>query len=149
MATIFYFSAQSGEQSDVTSNTFIERLFSFFSKRFAALSSEQRLDIVLDVRYFVRKLAHFSIYALLGFLTKLSLLTYELKPKIKVISSFLFCVLYAVSDEIHQTFVPNRTGMVKDVLIDSLGSAVGIAIFICLLFLIKKFKNKRITSRSR
>ena len=33
----------------------------------------------------------------------------------------LLCFLFAISDEWHQTFVPDRYGTVTDVLIDSLG----------------------------
>ena len=39
---------------------------------------------------------------------------------------FLTGVLYAVSDEIHQTFVPGRAGQIRDVLIDSCGVLAGI-----------------------
>ena len=42
------------------------------------------------------------------------------------ILSFLFSVIYALSDEFHQTFVPGRDGNIVDVLIDSSGALVGI-----------------------
>lgn len=35
--------------------------------------------------------------------------------------AFLIAVLYAVSDEIHQTFVPTREGRLRDVVIDTAG----------------------------
>jgi hypothetical protein len=38
-----------------------------------------------------------------------------------VLASMLLCFLFAISDEWHQTFVPDRYGTVTDVLIDSLG----------------------------
>ena len=41
--------------------------------------------------------------------------------------AFLFCVLYAVSDEIHQMFVPNRYADLTDVLSDVVGAALGLA----------------------
>ena len=37
-----------------------------------------------------------------------------------------YCVFYAAIDEIHQLFVPGRSGEIKDVLIDSCGSFIGI-----------------------
>ncbi len=40
--------------------------------------------------------------------------------------AFLFCVLYAVSDEIHQMFVPNRYADLTDVLSDVVGAALGL-----------------------
>jgi VanZ family protein len=41
----------------------------------------------------------------------------------------VFCVLYAVSDEVHQLFVPGRGAQVTDVLIDNAGAFVGIGIY--------------------
>jgi VanZ family protein len=35
--------------------------------------------------------------------------------------SLLFCFLFAISDEFHQTLVPNRTGKLLDVIIDLFG----------------------------
>jgi len=40
--------------------------------------------------------------------------------------AFLFCVIYAVSDEIHQMFVPNRYADLTDVLSDVVGAALGL-----------------------
>ena len=39
---------------------------------------------------------------------------------------FMICVIYAVSDEVHQAFVPGRGPALKDVLIDSAGAFTGI-----------------------
>lgn len=48
------------------------------------------------------------------------------------------CFLYAISDEIHQYFVPGRACRVFDVLIDTSGSA-----FFCLVyFVFSKITNK-------
>ena len=54
------------------------------------------------------------------------------------ILSFLFSVIYASSDEFHQTFVPGRDGNIVDVLIDSSGSLVGILLSSILYFLVMK-----------
>lgn len=40
--------------------------------------------------------------------------------------ALLFCLFYAVSDEIHQMFVPNRFADVNDVLSDAVGAALGL-----------------------
>ncbi|MGV8147186.1 MAG: VanZ family protein [Alkaliphilus sp.] len=44
--------------------------------------------------------------------------------------TLLVCVLYAISDETHQIFVPGRSAQVSDILIDSVGAAVGILIYL-------------------
>ena len=58
--------------------------------------------------------------------------------------SIIVCIIYAISDEIHQIFVPDRSCQVYDMMIDSLGSIVGI-------LLIDKFikfkQNKKIKNK--
>jgi hypothetical protein len=68
----------------------------------------------------LRKVAHAAEFAVLGVL----LLRAVQRPTL----AFLLASAYAVSDEIHQTFVPGRLGSPLDVLIDMSGVAVGIAV---------------------
>ena len=73
--------------------------------------------------------AHFSIYAALG-LSVISLtFTYDIKNKKRILITLISGVLYAISDEIHQTFIPGRSGQVTDVMIDSAGIILSILIF--------------------
>lgn len=66
----------------------------------------------------LRKLAHVVEYAILGALLQRALG--------RVAPAFALGVAYAVSDEFHQTFVPGRSGTPLDVLIDSVGVALGV-----------------------
>lgn len=79
------------------------------------------------VNYIVRKLAHFFLYLVLGILVINALRFYKVKNIILL--SIMICMTYACSDEIHQLFVAGRIGDVKDVLIDTVGSIIGISIF--------------------
>lgn len=96
---------------------------------------------------FVRKLGHFSEYAILGFFAfaYFSNIFQTGREKIQLETSFfisfLFCFSYAVSDEFHQTFVIGRDGNFIDVLIDSVGVLFGIIISYTLPFL--KILKKR------
>jgi len=47
-----------------------------------------------------------------------------------VAAALAFAVLFATSDEWHQTFVPGRDGCVKDVLIDSMGAGIAVLILV-------------------
>jgi VanZ family protein len=69
----------------------------------------------------LRKLAHATEYAVLGALL--------LRATRSVALAFALGTLYAVSDEIHQTFVTGRHGSPVDVAIDVLGVACGIALW--------------------
>ncbi|MFQ8632799.1 MAG: VanZ family protein, partial [Intestinibacter bartlettii] len=50
-------------------------------------------------------------------------------------------VLYAISDEIHQYFVPGRACQFRDVMIDSCGALFGIAVIVILKKMVNKIKN--------
>jgi hypothetical protein len=75
----------------------------------------------------VKKGSHFSGYALLA----LGLLRgmHDDKPR-NLVLVLLFCGLYAVSDEFHQSFVPGRKSSPIDIGIDFFGSAFGLLLFL-------------------
>jgi VanZ family protein len=50
------------------------------------------------------------------------------KVKKSFIITFIFCFLYAVSDEVHQIFVPGRAFAIRDIIIDTSGAALGLGI---------------------
>lgn len=89
------------------------------------LSSIPELVIVEESSWdlLLRKLAHVLVYFFLY------LLTFRLFVKEKIGKPFLFSaiftIIYAISDEYHQTFVFGRVGAVSDVAIDSLGVLAG------------------------
>lgn len=72
---------------------------------------------------FIRKLAHFGEYALLGICSIQFIKTYPTKHAL--LYAFLFCLLCALIDEGIQVFTPNRLAKVSDSLLDSLGAACG------------------------
>lgn len=69
-------------------------------------------------RWFVFKGGHVVEYAVLFLLVRRALDGRERAE----LWALLFCVLYGVSDEVHQSFVPNRTARATDVLIDAVGA---------------------------
>ena len=77
----------------------------------------------------VRKSAHFTIYLLLGLIFISLLKEYNITDKRSIIYTVIFVCLYACSDEIHQLFVPGRSGEVLDVLIDTTGGFIGTMIY--------------------
>ncbi len=72
-------------------------------------------------------LAHMVEYAILGALTVLALRAYRPNSRRFVIpaAAFTFAILYGMSDEFHQSFVPNRDANWLDVGFDALGAALG------------------------
>ena len=77
----------------------------------------------------LRKNAHAFEYALLAVIVSNLLFMVGLKGKNALTTIMFICLLFAVGDEFHQLFVPGRTSLVSDVLIDFSGSLVGIGLF--------------------
>ena len=90
----------------------------------------------------IRKIAHFSIYTSLGFLLLSFISTYNITERKRIFVSLSIGVLYAISDEIHQGFVPGRSPQVTDVILDSMGILFGILIVLIILEINQKMKNK-------
>ena len=80
--------------------------------------------------FVLKKTAHLTEYAILYFLV-FRAVNKKLKKMINWLTPFLITIPYAVSDEIHQYFIPGRSCRWYDVMIDISGMLIG-------LFLIRK-----------
>lgn len=141
--TIFYFSNQVADVSSTSSGrivNFIANLLPFI-KNMPEAEKEVICSEVLQP--IVRKTAHFSIYALLGFWIINFALTYRGSDYKKVLWSWIFGTVYAITDEIHQLFIPGRSGEIRDVCIDLLGVLTGILVVVIIMYLYKRINIKR------
>ena len=136
MILIFCFSNQKAEDSSKLSDGLIVKVANVFVDN--NLSNEKKEVILNKYTTLVRKTAHFGIYLILGILVINLLIEYNINIKYLIFISLVICLLYSISDEFHQLFIKGRSGEVRDVLIDSTGSLVGI----CSYYLVKN-KNKR------
>lgn len=142
-AIIFYFSHQVADESSKQSS----RLVEFISNVIPTIKNMEEPDKTIlkeeILTPIVRKTAHFSIYAMLGILTTSFMLTIENKKIGKImIIALLFCFLYAITDEFHQTFIIGRSGEFRDVLIDTTGACIGSFLVIGINNIIRK--NRKI-----
>ncbi len=122
MIIIFYFSHQpvneSSQLSEGISKPIVEKLESIIKTDIV----EEKFD------YLIRKIAHFTEYMILGILMYIASSKNNIPRNKKVLWCILLCALYAITDEVHQAFVPGRAPRVFDVLIDTAGSITGILI---------------------
>lgn len=141
MIVIFIFSNQNGNTSQNTSDkvsTSIVNTIEIITNN--EIPAKKKNDFVVNNRFVIRKFAHFTLYFILGILVYLVFIDFNISKS--VIYSIVFCLLYAISDEVHQMFSIGRTAKAFDVFIDTLGSIVGS--YFCLLFhkRIKKILKK-------
>lgn len=139
---IFGFSSQDGEKSGGISKKITGFILEKSSK-YNSLEQMKKEEVSKRTERIIRKIAHFSIYTLVGFLLMALFSTYEnIKRKYQIYISAIIGILYAISDEIHQSFTPGRGPKITDVFIDSLGVFFGMTVILLIVEIINR-KNKK------
>ena len=190
MCAIFFLSSQTADESTVTSGGLTQVFIDMFYPDFDSFDAEKQEDVRFLAVNLVRKSAHFTEYAILGFtlcwfwwLVSRRTRTGQVgsrepdysrdpnpgqpanprtnpgRPTDREMKTarpnrfrtrppalaWAVGTLYAVSDEIHQIYVPGRAGRLSDVLIDSAGAAAGALVLLIVLWSIKELlRDKRI-----
>lgn len=135
MYIIFSFSNQTGGDSGGLSGKIVQVIINIFN-------IDTTENIYNTLQFAVRKLAHATEYFILGILVFNALYnTINSIKKIPLIS-ITICIIYSITDELHQFFIPDRVASIKDCIIDSTGSLFGIIFCILLVSLITRIKNK-------
>jgi len=132
MVLIFLMSSQTGTESSNTSGGLISTLCNIIIPDFVELDESEKTLIISKISTPIRKLAHFTEYFILSIVINIAVIQTKRKTSLSMSTlaiSFVFGVLYAVSDEVHQLFVPGRAGAIIDVFIDSAGVAFGCVLF--------------------
>lgn len=123
MVVIFYFSHQPGNISSMQSGRVLEKMDLVTMDQVKNHGSDIR-----DLQFMIRKFAHFAVYLILGILLTLAFKSSNFNRY--PMKSFIVGMLYAISDEAHQYFIPGRDMKILDVFIDSIGILVGICFVI-------------------
>lgn len=134
--TIFRFSSQEGNKSSEVSKKVARKIINTFPYT-KNLSEETKLKMVERSQPIIRKLAHFSIYTVVGVCIMGFISTYKVILLKKFIVSLSVGLIYAISDEFHQSFVPGRGPSVRDVCIDTAGVFLGIIIVLVIISVFK------------
>lgn len=136
MTAIFLFSAQPGETSDALSGGLLQMLLDWL--RISGSAEQVELFHLM-----LRKLAHFSIYAMLGVGVMGTAMTFQGKGWMKFLLALLICAGYAATDEFHQLFVGARCGSPLDVLLDSCGAACGCGVTMAVWYICNRINHKQ------
>jgi VanZ family protein len=127
MIIIFLLSNQKAQDSKELSNSFITKtIINIYEMKHGKITEEKKIEIKENYSFIVRKTAHFTIYLVLGILVSLVLIGKNLNIKQIIIYGVLICMAYSITDEIHQIFVSGRSGEIRDIIVDTCGSTVGI-----------------------
>ena len=159
MVLIFAFSARPAEISSEDSRSIGLLIGELFIPGFEEQSAEAQNKFAKKVDHPVRKAAHASEYAVLGLLTagaymaggaadagngsdkkKTNIRNSKKRTSISrgILIPWVISTAYAATDEMHQLFVPGRSGQVSDVLLDSAGAMAGLAVLGGIRFLVQR-----------
>lgn len=139
MYLIFGFSGDTGEESSSLSVKVTEQVVIVLEQVVANVvpDGQAKIEFTDTLHGVIRKLAHMIEYAVLTFTWLFALWVNGLHGKKLLYVTGLVCFLYACTDEIHQMFVPERSGKFLDVYIDMVGVGTALAL-ICMLQRLKK-----------
>ena len=139
MVLIFFFSHQAAADSSEASG----RLAYWLSVFMRSISSKWNpgqqavlMDIIVTV---LRKGAHMAAYFMLTILAFYAASAWISKALFRYLAAFGAALLYSISDEIHQLFIPGRSGELRDVLIDMAGGLIALL----LILMIRKIRGER------
>jgi VanZ family protein len=137
MSVIFFSSAQPYQKQDM--RPMMKQWISedFIKKNFSGIEipyGHKRVSVKNNgpygfIEFIVRKSSHLIIYTILGFLVSSAFESLRSLRRVHGFAVISFCVVYAISDEIHQHFTGDRTPLVHDVLLDTLGASIGLALY--------------------
>lgn len=137
MIVIFLFSAQPGDESADLSGGISHLFMRVVNVVFGCGWDEIKLlEMTAIWDYPIRKLAHMTEFGILSVLIFTAIGFYDRfkQEKDRFLGAWIFTACYAVTDEIHQLFVVDRSGNLFDVGVDSTGALIALII----LYVVRK-----------
>ena len=130
MYVIYSFSAKTGNESADTSGGITRLLLNMFYPQYNDFPHEVSVKIFETCDFVIRKLAHFTEYAILAEFVMLFAVTFTEENTLSWKQGIMLaacCGLFAAGDEFHQMFVGGRSPQVREVVIDTVGAMTGMA----------------------
>ena len=135
LSLIFFFSNQNGELSSQSSSLVVN----IVNSTLQLFNPKIDISIYPIATFIIRKLAHMFLYFILYLITYYMM--YQFKIEKRKSLALLFCFFYAITDEVHQLFINERSGQITDVLIDTSGSLIALLLIFTLNHLKKNKKD--------
>ena len=122
MTIIFTYSSQNGQKVDEKAVPIIETITES-NETYQNASKEEKVLMNNDYEFYISKVVHILEYGALCFFLFMAFILIK-KRWINYLFSFIITVAFAISDEYHQTFIPDRSARPQDVLIDALAAII-------------------------
>ena len=131
MIVVFKYSNEPSDTSKIKSLNITKKIVEILLTN--RITEEDKNELIKNTDKIVRKLAHYLLYLVGGIVIMIYLSQFKIQENRKILYSTIIGSIYACTDEVHQLFIPGRTGKLADVWIDSLGIVTGVCI--CLLII--------------
>ena len=139
MIVIFMFSNETGEASKTRSDNVAKTTVNIVTKvTNKKVTKEEKKKMFKNTKVIVRKVAHFTLYFILGILVYVTLNSYGISKNI-LIYSIGFCLIYAITDEVHQIFTADRSFQIFDIALDTSSATISNLI----IYFIRKNKKEK------
>lgn len=142
MSVIFAFSAMDSEQSTEVSMSVGGVVAETFVPGYDNWDEDKQVEFAQKIDHPIRKTAHATEYAILGFLITMTINSFFTEKKGLRFVALPLGSLYAVSDELHQTMVSGRSCQLSDVCIDTCGVFAGLMLAVLVIFIMNKLKKQ-------
>lgn len=143
MIGIFLLSAQPANVSDGNSRWILGRFIGSITGLIGNdMSVQQRFQLVKNIDSIARELMHGVVYFVLAIFAELTVIGAINKKHDSVIITFIFCIFYGLTDEIHQLFVPGRSFQIIDLIMDASGALIAIVLVVVTSNVVNRKKYK-------
>ena len=126
MSVIFIFSSQNGMDSSKLSQGITYKVVELFKGK--DYPEDKKEECVEKLSLFIRKGAHFFVYFVLAILVYILLIEFKISTTKLILYTIIICMLYAITDELHQGFISGRAARGFDVFIDTCGATLSTSI---------------------
>ena len=146
MTVIFTYSSQNGQVVDEKASTIIETITEK-DENYQSKTEEEKVLVNNDYEFYISKIVHVLEYGALCFFLFMAFILVK-KRYLNYLFSFIITVMFALSDEYHQNFIPDRSARPQDVLIDALAAIICILSLELIYTIFRIFKPKQLDNEN-
>ena len=106
-------------------------------------------EISYEINILIRKLAHLFEYMVLAVILIIIFKLFSFRKSTLCTTTLFLIILIGTLDEFYQSFIPGRSSLVSDVLIDTLGGVLAVILYLFIAEIRYLIKKRKALSRSK
>ena len=106
-------------------------------------------EITYETNVLIRKLAHLFEFMVLAIILIIIFKLFSFRKSTLCTTTLFLIILIGTLDEFYQSFIPGRSSLVSDVLIDTLGGVLAVILYLFIAEIRYLIKKRKALSRSK